>query len=463
VADGTASPGFDRGSGVATGSGRLDRRRFLQAAGLAGAAAGVASVTGGCASSGAKLAGTPIRIGVVSSQTGSLAGFGESDVVVLANLRDTFRNGLQVGGKAYPVEILVRDNGSQPERAGQVATELISSKIDLLLTAGAPEVVNPVSDAAEKTGQPALSTSAPWEPWFFGRQQDPSKPQSFNWTYHFFWGLEDIVRVFSNIWQQVPTDNKVVASLFAQNADGDAWADKQTGLPGLLGVRGYTFVQDPRPADGANSYVGLLQKFERANAQILTGNPQPPDFATFWQQASVNQFRPRIATVGKALLFPAFIEVLKPSPTGLATEVWWHPTWPFKSSLTGQTNAQFAAQYISQTHRQWTQPIGPFHALFEVATSVLQRAGLGDPQAMVEAIQATSIDTIVGRLSWPDSKNNKDLAPPARKNVTKSPVVGGQWIATPSGQFKFDLTLVANPGHPEIPVTRRVQPLSPLQ
>jgi len=445
----------------------IDRRRFLKVAGLTGAAAGVASVTGGCSSGGESPTGKPVRIGVVSSQTGSLAGFGESDAVVLANIQETFKHGIQIGGKAYPVEILVKDNGSQPERASEVAGDLIdSSRVDLLLTAGAPEMVNPVSDAAEKAGTPSLSTSAPWEPWFIGRQQDPTNPaswKSFNWTYHFFWGLEDIVRVFSNIWQQVPTDNKVVASLFARNADGNAWADPKNGLPGLLGSRGYTFVEQPRPADGASNFAQLLHNFIAKDAKILTGNPAPPDFATFWSQADADQFRPKIATVGKALLFPAFIEVLTPSPAGLATEVWWHPTWPFKSSLTGQTCSEFATQYISQTHRQWTQPIGPFHALFEVAASVLQRAGLGDPQAIVEAIQDTSIDTIVGHLSWPASKKNPDLMPAARKNVTKSPVVGGQWIASERGQFKFDLALIANPGHAEIPVTRKVQPLSSTQ
>jgi branched-chain amino acid transport system substrate-binding protein len=441
----------------------VDRRRFLKVAGLAGAAAGLAGVTGGCASGGTKLSSRAIRIGVVSSQTGSLAGFGESDAVVLNNIRDTFKDGLEIGGKAYPVKILVRDNGSQPARAAQVAKELIAAKIDLLLTAGAPEVVNPVSDIAEAAGQPALSTSAPWEPWFFGRQPVGGPPQAFTWTYHFFWGLEDIVRVFSNIWQQVPTENKVVASLFAQNADGNAWADPKLGFPGLLSARGYTFIEDPRPQDGASDYRSLLNNFKQSGAQILTGNPQPPDFATFWLQASQARFRPRIATVGKALLFPAFIEVLSPSPVGLASEVWWHPTWPFKSSLTGQTCAEFAAQYISQTHRQWTQPIGPFHALFEVTASVLRRAGLGDPQAIVEAIQQTSLDTIVGRISWPDSKHNKDLPPIAARNVAKSPVVGGQWVNSASRRFRFDLTLVANPNHPEIPVASRVQALPPLE
>ena len=31
----------------------------------------------------------------------------------------------------------------------------------------------------------------------------------------------------------------------------------------------------------------------------------PPDFATFWSQAAQQGFKPKIVTIGKALLFPS--------------------------------------------------------------------------------------------------------------------------------------------------------------
>jgi branched-chain amino acid transport system substrate-binding protein len=41
---------------------------------------------------------------------------------------------------------------------------------------------------------------------------------------------------------------------------------------------------------------------------------------------------------------------------------------PFKSSLTGQSAKALAADWESSTGKQWTQPIGYGHALFEVAS-----------------------------------------------------------------------------------------------
>ena len=73
-----------------------------------------------------------------------------------------------------------------------------------MLVASTPETTNPVSDQCELNEVPCVSTIAPWQPWFFGRGGDPAK--GFNWTYHFFWGLEDVIAVFTNLWKSVPTN-----------------------------------------------------------------------------------------------------------------------------------------------------------------------------------------------------------------------------------------------------------------
>jgi branched-chain amino acid transport system substrate-binding protein len=444
-----SSGGSDRGARAPTGGPRLDRRGFLRAAGGLSAAAGLAALPG-CSSRGGRATGSrPIRFGAVSSQSGSLAGFGESDAFVFQQVREQLKDGLKIGGDSHPVEIGVRDNASDPDRASEVARDLIEGGIDLMVVAGAPETVNPVADACEHAGIPCLSSSAPWQPWYFGRQRDPAKPRPFQWTYHFFWGLEDIIRVFGGLWQQIDND-QTIAGLFALNADGDAWADPARGLPGAFRPRGYQFASVPRFKDLTDDFESQIKACVEGRAEILTGNPQPPDFATFWNQANRGGYRPVVATVGKALLFPAFVEVLTPNASGLATEVWWHPTWPFRSSLTGQSCAQLAADYTRRTYRQWSQPLGPMHAAFEVAVAALKRAGVGDGRAIVDAIRSTDMQTVVGRLSW-----GKDRALPP--TVARSPLVGGQWRA--GRDFPFDLVLVSNPHYPQIPVASRLQPL----
>jgi len=126
----------------------------------------------------------------------------------------------------------------------------------------------------------------------------------------------------------------------------------------------------------------------------------PPDFSTFWSQAAQQGFKPKIVTIGKALLFPSVIDSLGARGNGLTSEVWWTPHHPFKSGLTGQSAAQLTEAYTSATKRPWTQPIGFQHALFEVAIDVLKRAKSLEPKAILDSIVATDYKSMVGPVKW---------------------------------------------------------------
>jgi branched-chain amino acid transport system substrate-binding protein len=120
----------------------VTRRGFLGAA----AAAGAAGVLPRRARAQGP-AGRPLRVGYVSPQTGPLAGFGETDTFVVAGVRKAIGQGLAIRDRRHPVEILVRDSQSDPNRAAEVASRLIlTDRIDLMLVASTPETTNPVAD-----------------------------------------------------------------------------------------------------------------------------------------------------------------------------------------------------------------------------------------------------------------------------------------------------------------------------
>jgi branched-chain amino acid transport system substrate-binding protein len=418
----------------------IDRRRFMQLAGLSGAAA-----LAGCRESGGgggDAAARTIKLGYVTPKTGSLAGFGEADDYVLGSMQEIFKDGLRIGGTSHPIQIVPKDTQSDPNRAATVAGDLINTdKVDIVLVSSTPETTNPVTGQCEANGVPCISTVAPWQPWFLGQQQDPADPKPFTWAYHFFWGLEDIEAVFADMWSQVP-NNKVVAGLFPNDGDGNAWGDPKLGFPAYFEPKGYKIVDPGRYQNLTEDFSSQISEFKQAGAEILTGVPLPPDFTNFWKQASQQGFNPKIASVGKALLFPASVEALGDIGEGMSTEVWWSPNHPFRSSLTGVTARQLAADYTAKTGKQWTQPIGFVHALFEVAADSLKRAGNPDDrEAIAGAIKGSNLDTIVGRIQW----TGKPFP-----NVAKTPLVGGQWRKG-SGNTKFDLVIVSNKDHPDIP------------
>ena len=137
------------------------------------------------------------------------------------------------------------------------------------------------------------------------------------------------------------------------------------------------------------------------------------------------------------------MEALGDAGHNLYSEIWWSPNHPFKSSLSGQSAGEYAKAYSDSTGRQWTQPIGFAHALFEIAVDVLKRVGtVGDQASTIAAISQTSVDTIVGTVDWKNSPI---------KNVAKTPLVGGQWRRTPNGPHPYELVITNNQTASDIP------------
>lgn len=430
-----------------------NRRQFLKTSAASAAGLAVSPLF----STGARAADT-IKIGYVTPKTGPLALFAEADEFIIANFREAMKGGLKIGDKTYAVEVLVRDSQSNPNRAAEVAKELIvTDQIALMLVSSTPETTNPVSTQCEIEEVPCISTVAPWQPYFIGRQKDPTKPESwqpFNSTFHFFWGLEDVIAVFTNMWGQLSTD-KSVGGMFPNDGDGNAWGDKVVGFSPVLDKLGYKLTDSGRYQNLTDDFSAQIASFQKAQVEIVTGVMIPPDFTTFWTQALQKGFKPKAASIGKAILFPQAVEALGKNGHNLSSEVWWTPSHPFKSSLTGLSSKQLAEAFTAATKKQWTQPIGFAHAMFELAVDSLKRSGNpNDSKAVIKAIGAADLETIVGKIKF----GQENLPPFARKNISKTPLVGGQWRLGADG--KYDIVIVDNKTAPNIPAAGKMEPIS---
>ncbi|ATG47073.1 ABC transporter substrate-binding protein [Celeribacter ethanolicus] len=420
----------------------LSRRTFLKT--------GAATAAGALAMPALAKSG-PIKIGYVSPQTGPLSGFAAADAYVIETFVKTAR------AQGVEVEVIVKDSQSNPNRAAEVARELIvRDEVNLICVASTPETTNPVCTIAEAEEVPVISTVAPWQPWFIGQQGNPADPaswQDFDYVHHFFWGLEDNVQVFMNMWDMIDS-NKSVGALWPNDGDGNAWAS-DVGMPPALAGAGYTLTDTGRYQNLTDDFSAQINAFKQNDVQILTGIPIPPDFTTFWTQAKQQGFQPKMVSVAKALLFPESVAALGPLAHNLTCEVWWSPMHPFTSSLTGQSCADLAGEFEDYAGRQWTQPLGFIHSLFEVAMDAIRRADdPTDGDEMAELIGTTNIDSAVGKIQW-----GRDNVPPfAKANVSKTPLVGGQWRMQDDGGF--DLVIVENGLAPEIALTGALETLS---
>ncbi|PZO79499.1 MAG: ABC transporter substrate-binding protein [Mesorhizobium amorphae] len=378
----------------------------------------------------AQAAGT-IKIGFITPATGPLALFGETDGWAAEKVHEILKDGLETQAGRYNVEILVRDGQSDPNRTAEVAGDLIlNEEVHLLLPASTTDTVSPSADQAELYECPCISSGAPWQAVIFPRG---GQDKPFEWTYHFFWGLDEALNTFVGLWNSVETNRKV-GMLFPQNADGETWGNRDYGLPVPTEKAGYTITVPGYFQPRTNDYSAQISAFKAAGCDIIGGITYPDDFKTFVNQCAQQNYRPKVMTVAAALLFPSGIGALGPLGDGMSSEVWWTPAFPFKSTLTGQVSRDIASQWESETKKQWTQPLGYSHALWEVALDVLKRST--DPldrAANRDAIKATKLDTLIGKV---------DFSAGPHPNVSTTPIFGGQWVKGET--WPYDLKIVDN-------------------
>ena len=466
----------------------VSRREFLKIAGIAGASIGVGAGMGGLLAacgeeettttaaaetttttaaaettttaaaqstttvSAAAEVGREIKWGFVTPQTGPLASFGTADKYCVDHFNEVIGDGLVCGdGKLHPITILLEDSQSNSNRSAQVAGDLITnSKVDILMAASSGDNVVPVSDQAEAFEVPCISCDTPWQAWFMGRGGDPAV--GFKWTYHAFWGQEDNFGIYFDLWAQVP-NNKIVGVLWPNDVDGNNYRDK---WPDPMTKAGYTIVDGGSFQDGTEDYTSIIDKFKKEGAEVLSGVMSPPDFTNFWTQSKQQGYTPKICGIGKALLFPQTADALGDIGEGLCTTVWWHPTYPFTSPLTGETCQQFADNYETKTAMQWTQPLLHF-MVFEWAVDSLKRTkDVDDKNQIIAAIAATNVETIVGPVDFTQEVGAEGGTRPV-PNVVRTPLSGGQW--RPAEKWNYDIVQCSNAGWPMIPTTSKLEPL----
>lgn len=419
----------DRKNGLKT------RREFLKTAGQAAAVVGAASVLPSFARKSFAAKRDHILIGHPNPSTGPLADFGAAspwaDEKAIAAINAKGGVYIKEAGKKLPFKVRVVDTESNPTKAAEIAAKLIvKDKVDLMVVMHTPDTVNPVTAMCERYEMPCIALDAPVEAWLTGGP--------YKWSHHAFWTVDTITDLFADMWDQfADKTTKVVGGFWPNDPDGTSWS---AIFKDKLPKRGYKVVDPGRFPYFTKDFSSFISLFKKEKVDIITGTLIAPDWATAWRQCHQQGFVPKIATVGKAILFPSAVGALGGNlPMGLTSEVWWSPYHPFKSSLTGESSKDLCDAWTKESGKAWTQPIGYKYAGFEIAYDVLTRAQTLDKKAILEALAKTDMNTIVGPIKY-----NK-------QNYAETPLVGGQWVK--GKKWPWELEIVYNKKHPEIKKT----------
>jgi len=288
-----------------------------------------------------------------------------------------------------------------------------------MLTTSTPETVNPVSDACEAAGVPCISTVVPWEAWYFGRggSRGHHRRSSSPTTSASAWS-SSVAPIATSGPRSRPTRRSASCGRTTPTATRSGNA-----LGPLLTKAGYTIVDPGAYTDGTNDYSSLIAKFKSEQCEIFNAFPLPPDFATFWQQAAQQSYKPKIAQIAKTGLFPRRSRRWAASASGSPGDATGHR--PGRTlALTNVSAKELGDGYQSSSGKQWNQQLGPSLALFDAAAAALKATpNPKDKVALARTLASLEVDTPIGHLAWGKGPVG---------NVVATPIVGGQWVAAPA-------------------------------
>ena len=181
----------------------------------------------------------------------------------------------------------------------------------------------------------------------------------------------------------------------------------------------------------------------------------PPDFATFWRQAAQQGLSKhvKICQIAKAGLFPDFIESLGDLGPNIASALYWHKTFPYKSSLTGVSGVELCDGYEASAGKQWTQQLGASLAAFDVGFAALAASSNPkDKAAVAKAIAGLKTTTINGVA---------DFTSGPVPNISPGPILGAQWVKAPAGsKYKLDYIITENATDKNVAVGSKLLPFN---
>lgn len=386
-----------------------------------------------------------VKIGLVGPKTGPLALFFEEMSWAVQNALKVTNNSIKINGTVHPLEIITKDSQSNPNRASEVAQDLIlKDKVHIVSTFATPETVNPVADQCELNGMPCVSNDDPIESFFFGRHGDPKK--GFDWTYNFFFTGSGLLKTLMGGWSRLPS-NKTIGVLWANDDDGRIFAQVMTPQMQKAGFK----VVDPGRFDlPANNFSPEIDAFKSNKAEIVFAVIPGPDFTIFFNQAAQQGFKPISIGAGKVDEFPQGVYPYGDRAINFTTEVWWSRYHPYSSGLSKLSSAELADQYEKEANQQASMGLGFRHSLLEVAIDALTRTQkLDDPASIRDALRDTNYQSVVGPINF-------KTGPLPNCSEIKMPC--GQWRK--GKKWPLELVLVDNTNAPNIAVQSEPMPMT---
>ena len=330
-----------------------------------------------------------IKVGIVIPQTGVLTAFGAGTEEMTQYALDQINEagGLEVDGTVKKLKLFVGDSQSEPEKARQVAQQMISGQnVDVMLTSHTADTTVPVSEACEEAGILCLSVDTPDEAWAASDHQ---------YSYHAGFNTENELLCFLDAWKAGVTSGKI-GVMHADDAEGQAM---MAAITAFAAAYGYEICDPGAYTPGTSNYSAMVRRLKEEDCEIVAGVMLTSDFGTFYRKLKASGYMPEVCTVAKAALFEE--DVAAVGADRLCSEVWWTTEYPYVSSISGESCEEIGQQWLKLTKDSYVSALAGYdYANVEILYQILKEAKSLDIEKLCAAADTLDTETVIGRVRF---------------------------------------------------------------
>ena len=333
------------------------------------------------------------------------------------------QGGVDIAGTRYQLELKLFDDASDPSRATTLIQRLLDDRVDFFLGSFGSNIVLPTAAITERAERPMV-------------QAGGGSDQIFNQGYRYVFGMfPRATRQFLSTAAFFKTLNPQPKT-FSVIATNDAFSKTfAAGIVRDCQAAGFQMIEN---------YL-LPEQISDASSVLSSVRSKTPDMllCAMHDQNALLVARQMIATgTNVNLLFQglgpqlaSYREALGKHATGIFYSTYWDPRTSWKDPFF-ESPGKFAAYYA----RNFTRPIA-YHVAAGAACIVtyvkaMQTAGSIDPLRVRDALAATELETLYGRIKFgPDGDGDAVLMGPSVGQVLK----GAGEVVYPAGGKTADL------------------------
>ena len=336
-----------------------------------------------------------VRIGAAISTTGRYAEEGENVRRGYLLWEDWVNNeygGIKVGADRYKVELVMYDDGSDPDTTADLVERLIAEdEVDFLLGPYSSTLTQPAIEVADARGVILVEGSGGSESLFE----------------HDYENLFAVLTPAGNYTQSAlqALAASGAASIAIAHADAIFPASVAEGAKHWAAEYGLEVLDVATYAQDATDVSDILARFNNLGPDVVVGAGYFNDALLFVRTAKAIDFNPKamILTVGPA--DPAWIDEVGTDAEYVLGPTQWEPSMSYAGDAFGS-----AADYAQRYTAKWDEP-PTYQAASGTAAALalhlaIEAAGSLDADAVRASLRSLDVDTFYGPISFDATGKN---------------------------------------------------------